>query len=431
MFNIAMNELKKMGAIGGAVALVLCWPLAVGHIGQKVIEDGIEHLNSDSVASELISYDRGYMSSHVETRYEVKDAVLKEQLEMDGLPTEFTVASEVTHGLFSLSAESIITNYPDFPLLLTTDTQLNGNTDYELSLDSWNYQGNDNQKVSFSISPAFARGTATVLGQVSLEASVPSIQLDFENGEQLILTDLAVSGDGKKEQDFWLGEQKASLKSFQILDEHHNRLFDINSASYTFKSALDTEQDKIDTQHLFDLKQLTYPEGGKLSDLNVDFALESLDRQAFEGLVGIYQANPSLEHADINTLAPLVETLFARGFKVSMNDMHFTLQDGEFKSKWLLEIPEGTDNVSKDPSIILPSLTGNIDAYMSNSMIGSHPMLSQGIDELVVMDMVKQQESGYQLNANVDNGQLVFENGQKIPLLALFLPLMMTQPAGQ
>ena len=426
-----MHQLKKMAAIGGAVALVLCWPFAVGHIGQKVIEDGIEHLDSDTVSAEVVRYDRGYLSSQVETRYRVNDPVLKEQLELDGLPTDFVVASDIQHGLFSLSAESVMVNYPDFPLLLNTVTQLNGNTDYDFTLGSWSYQGNESQNVDFSISPASASGTVTVLGQVSIDATIPSIQLDFENGEQLLVSDLSISGDGKKEQGFWLGEQQASMKNFRIVNQQHTSIFDIDTASYTFKSTLDTELDRIDTQHLFDLKALTYPEGGELSDLKVDFSLKSLDRTAFEGLVGIYQSNPSLQHADINTLAPLIETLFARGFKVAMNDMHFTLQDGEFKSKWLVEIPEGTTNVSKDPSLIIPALTGNMDAYMSNAMIASHPMLSQGVDELVVMEMIEQQESGYQLKADIENGQLMFGNGQKIPLLALFLPLMMGQPGAQ
>ncbi len=179
-----MNQLKKYGAIGGAVALVLCWPLAVGQIGQQVVEDGVEQLNNEGIRAEVVSYDRSYLSSVAETRYQVEDLVLKEQLEVDGLPTEIVVKSEISHGLFSLTANSQITNFPDFPLTLKTVTQLNGNTEFELALGSWSYQDQE-QKVSMSISPAVATGTATVLGQLTFNANIPSIQLDFENGEQL------------------------------------------------------------------------------------------------------------------------------------------------------------------------------------------------------------------------------------------------------
>jgi uncharacterized protein YdgA (DUF945 family) len=426
-----MNQLKKYGAIGGAVALVLCWPLAVGHIGQQVVEDGVEQLNNEGVTAEIVTYDRGYLSSNVETRYQVNDPVLKEQLEVDGLPTEVVVQSEISHGLFSLTANSHIQNYPDFPLALKTVTQLNGNTEFALSLDSWSYQGDDAQKVSMSISPSVATGTATVLGQLTFNANIPSIQLDFENGEQLTLTDLSANGVGKKEQGFWLGDQSVTLKNFTILDEMHTSILNIDDLGYTFKSSFDSEADRIDTQHIFSMSNMTYPDGGQLSDLKVDFALTSLDRKSFEGLVDLYQTNPTIAQADITTLAPLIETLFARGFNVAMNDMHFKVADDEFKSNWLLKVPEGTENVSRDPSVVMPALTGNMNAYMSEGMVNVNPMLAQGIDELVVMEMVTQQDAGYQMKADIEGGQLVFANGQKIPLVALFLPLLMGQSMGQ
>ncbi|MGR5175038.1 DUF945 family protein [Vibrio parahaemolyticus] len=426
-----MNQLKKYGAIGGAVALALCWPLAVGHIGQKIVEDGVDQLNNEGVSAEVTSYNRSYLSSSVETRYQVQDPILKEQLEVDGLPTEMLVKTHINHGLMSLTADSNITNFPEFPLKLKTVTQLNGNTEFELTLDSWNYQSNAEQTVSMSISPSIATGTATVLGQLAFSANIPSIQLDFDSGEQLTVTDLNATGTGKKEKGFWLGEQSASVKNFSILDPAHTSLFNIDKAGYTFKSTFNAETDRIDTQHVFDMTEMTYSDGERVSDLNVDFALTSLDRSAFEGLVDIYQSNPSLAQADINTLAPLIETLFARGFQVSMNGMQFKIADDEFKSKWLLEVPEGTNNVSRDPSLVMPALTGNMNAYMSEGMVNAYPVLAEGIDELMVMEMIKQKGEGYELDASIEAGQLVFENGQRIPLIALFLPLLMGQSMGQ
>ena len=56
-----MQNLKKFGAIGGAISLALCWPLAVGQIGQSIIEDGIANMNDDMVKGEIVEYDRGYL----------------------------------------------------------------------------------------------------------------------------------------------------------------------------------------------------------------------------------------------------------------------------------------------------------------------------------------------------------------------------------
>ena len=129
-----MENLKKMGAIGGAISLALCWPLAVGQIGQSIIEDGIANTNDEMVKGEVVEYDRGYLSSVVLTRYTVVDPEIKAQLERDGLPTAFDVTSDVTHGLTSLSADSRLVDADFLPLTMHSQTQLNGNTDFTLDL---------------------------------------------------------------------------------------------------------------------------------------------------------------------------------------------------------------------------------------------------------------------------------------------------------
>ncbi|EKM32212.1 hypothetical protein VCHENC02_2208, partial [Vibrio harveyi] len=174
-----MENLKKIGAIGGAISLALCWPLAVGQIGQTIIEDGIANMNDEMVKGEIVEYDRGYLSSVVLTRYTVVDPEIKAQLERDGLPTAFDVTSDVTHGLTSLSADSKLVDADFLPLTMHSKTQLNGNTDFMLNLASWNYQ-NDAQGMHLSSSPAQVKGNVTVLGDLNYQVSIPSVQIDFE-----------------------------------------------------------------------------------------------------------------------------------------------------------------------------------------------------------------------------------------------------------
>ena len=49
-----MKQLRKIGAIGGAISLALCWPLAVGQIGQNAITDGVAKLNNSSNQAEIV-----------------------------------------------------------------------------------------------------------------------------------------------------------------------------------------------------------------------------------------------------------------------------------------------------------------------------------------------------------------------------------------
>ncbi|WP_267902834.1 DUF945 family protein [Vibrio metschnikovii] len=109
-----MQNIKRIGAIGGAVVLVLCWPLAVGQIGQKAITHGLENLTNEQISAELIHYDRGYLSSHVSARFTVLDERVRQQLISEGLPTQWIVDSDIQHQLFSLSAQSRLPEYPNY-----------------------------------------------------------------------------------------------------------------------------------------------------------------------------------------------------------------------------------------------------------------------------------------------------------------------------
>lgn len=94
-----MKSIKMIGAVGGAVALGLCWPLAVGQIGESAIKDGLNSFESPSTKAELVNYQRGYLSSQMQTRYKITDPTIVAQLEAEGIPTEILVDSTLTHGL--------------------------------------------------------------------------------------------------------------------------------------------------------------------------------------------------------------------------------------------------------------------------------------------------------------------------------------------
>jgi uncharacterized protein YdgA (DUF945 family) len=110
-----------------------------------------------------------------------------------------------------------------------------------------------------------------------------------------------------------------------------------------------------------------------------------------------------------------------------MNKMALKVGEGEFDSNWSFAIPEGTKDVLQDPSVILSALTGNLDTFVSTQLAADYPFVQQGVDELVMMEMATQNEKGYQLKADVKDGNLVFANGQQVPLVALLVPLMMQQ----
>ncbi|ELG2043778.1 DUF945 family protein [Vibrio fluvialis] len=421
-----MKTIKRIGAVGGAISLALCWPLAVGQIGQNVITDGVNHIDNDKVKAEVVSYDRGYLTSTVQTRYSIVDPAIKLQMEAEGISTEVVMNSEVHHGLLSLTAVSTFPDYPDFPMVINSTTRLNGNTEYTAQTETWHYANNGENPFTLSVTPMVFKGTATTLGELTYSASIPSIDMDFPTGEKVQMSNLAGEGQGIQQNGFWIGQQKMTMEQLNTQDTAGDSPFSAKQASYEFTSTLDESKQRFSSQHIIKIGELVN-ESGKVNDVQIDFTLGDVDSQSFAKLSDIYQENPDMSQQAISEALPYVDILFAKGFKVSMNKMALKVGEGEFDSNWSFAIPEGTKDVLQDPSVILSALTGNLDTFVSTQLAADYPFVQQGVDELVMMEMATQNEKGYQLKADVKDGNLVFANGQQVPLVALLVPLMMQQ----
>ena len=75
----------------------------------------------------------------------------------------------------------------------------------------------------------------------------------------------------------------------------------------------------------------------------------------------------------------------------------------------------------------MSALKGHINSYFSNELVKEYPFMKHTVEGAVANKMVKQSNDGYELKAKIEDGNLVFEDGQKIPLLSLFLSSMMQQ----
>ncbi|WP_104034799.1 DUF945 family protein [Vibrio jasicida] len=419
-----MENLKKIGAIGGAISLALCWPLAVGQIGQTIIEDGIANMNDDMVKGEIVEYDRGYLSSVVLTRYTVVDPDIKTQLERDGLPTTFDVTSDLSHGLTSLTADSKLVDADFLPLTMHSKTQLNGNTAFTLDLDSWNYQ-NDAQGMSLSTSPLQITGDVTVLGDLNYQVSVPSVQVDFENGEEIHLTELTGQGKGKQAKGYWLGEQTFSLQKLDVVDAQLAPMFMIENATYNGNTSLNETGDKLNSKLNLEANQLRLTDGTDVDNFKLDFSIADVDSQSFDQIMSIYQNSPMLDEQEIQTLLPHIDTLFSKGFKLSVNELSLAFGEGKFRNEWQLSVPEGTDNITQDPMKLMMATSGSLSTYFSDELVDLYPFIQESVDELMVMELIEKKDNGYQLKAQISDGKLKFENGQEFPLIALLMPALM------
>jgi uncharacterized protein YdgA (DUF945 family) len=314
---------------------------------------------------------------------------------------------------------------PEFPLTLNTTTQLNGNTDFDLQLSAWNQVSEGVDGAIVSVTPSTLKGHVSVLGDITYDLDVPSVEIDFNSGEKVLMSGLSGQGTGKKMNSFWLGEQTLKVTEASVVNVDQTPLFSMHDSQYTFRSSFDEMAKTVNSQHQVDLNDLLTADG-TVDSVSIDLAFGDLDSESFEKLVNLYQNNPMLTSADIETAIPYVENLFSKGFYLAMNKMAVKLsEDSEFESKWKITVPEGTSNVTQNPAMILPALTGDLNTFFSSGLVTEYPFIKQGIDEAMVMELIQETEQGYQIRAELKEGNLVFENGQQIPLMALLLPALL------
>lgn len=139
--------LGKIGAVGGAVAVALCWPFATGQIGERIYLDTLGQYENPYLAVSNDSYQRGYLNSEAVSKIELKDE-LKFLFEDEGLPTVWFVKHHVSHGFMGVSSTSELLVDEELqpmanalwgenvaPVTFTTSTALTRKTDFTFQIN--------------------------------------------------------------------------------------------------------------------------------------------------------------------------------------------------------------------------------------------------------------------------------------------------------
>lgn len=418
-----MNKLQKIGAVGGVLALVACWPAVVGKVGEEALRQGVKTLQMNGVQTQVLDYQRGYLSSKMVSQFTVVDPKLLEQLTRDGLPKQWTITSDISHGLFGLTSQSHISDHPDVPISLTTHTQLNGNTQFELDIEQWNYQ-NDLKGVAFSLQPSQISGSLTVLGGLTYQASVPSIQIAFANGDALKLDNIQGQGSGKQAHGYFVGEQSWSIENSQLTDITSEALAKIQKANYHMVTSFDETEEKLTSVADLSIEHLESLGIDPINALKLRFAINDIDRQALDKTRQLIDRSGEVTSAQLQQLLPALDRLFAQGFEIDLQALSFDVADGEVSAKGVITIPASEDHITKNPFNVLQGMSGQFDSHVTDEVAESYPSLHQTLDELVVMEMVTADKDQYRFKADLKQGKLILSNGKEIPLLAILVPML-------
>ncbi|CAM2834230.1 YdgA family protein [Vibrio rarus] len=417
-----MKKLKLLAAAGGAVALVAIWPLAVGQIGQTIVTDGVKNIHNQDVTVSLEEYHRGYLTSEAKTLVTVTDPQALAQLNTLGLPTEYEFVHVIHHGIVSLNSDSYYAQNPE--LKLNTKTQLNGNTEFSTDIAKQQFKFEGSEPFTAVLNSLSISGSITVLGQLDYTMNMPSLEIDYQNGAVVHFDGLSSNGNGKFEQDFWMGQQKLALDGFVVNDHDGNNVFELSGLTYQFETTQDEAAQTLQADYALALKEFKNHDG-EAANLDLKFTAGGLDKTAFLALTQMYQNSPVWTEQDTAKAIPNINALLEKGFSVSLNHFSVDVDEGHFKSDWHMSLPSAKDNAIDNPMHLVDVMQGDMNAFVSSDLVMAYPFIQQNLDELLIMEVAKQTDDGYSMSLQMQDGKIKFANGKEMPLISLLMPMMM------
>ncbi|WP_072054354.1 DUF945 family protein [Aliivibrio fischeri] len=425
-----MNELKKYAAIGGAIALVACWPFATGKIGEAIFKDGIASYDNSVIAIENLSYDRGYLSSTAQSRIHVVDPGLSAELEHAGYPTDIIVNHEISHGLLSISSVSTFeteANKSDFikGLKLTTESQLTGTTDLLLSSQDANFVNDDLRAQGVEkLFVAASEVSATVQkdGQFSLVYNLPKTELRLDNQSEFIVDNVKGQSVGHYVGDIFIGEANIGMDKLLLNDVEGQNHNEVKGFNYTSINQIKEVKDKSEDNALTSSNKLTINEivtdSGTLENGVFDLSFEELNYDALIKLVPLLQ-DQEITPEKVQQLMLSFDLLAAKGFKVNLNEFSADVLGSKVNSQILLTLPAGTARASQNADKLVQTLQGSSELVIAKKLVDETPELRMQMDELLVNEFATEEGDNYRLSATIANGQIELPNGQKMPLFML------------
>lgn len=416
-----MDKLKTYFAAGGAVVLVACWPLVVGQIGQRVAEDHLSKMHDNSYEVELKKYERGYLSSDAEFRVTVTAPEARAWLNANQLPVDYTFNSHFTHGLVSINGVTTSAN-KNFPIAINSKTQLNGNTLLTANTDDITF-ANEHSLWRSHISPMTINADVTVSGKVIYKVTTSGFDSVSADGYRFALTNFSGEGEGKQFKHFWLGKNKLQVEKaiFSPADQQDEIQF--HNMTYSLES--DAKNARFSSRHQLQIGELAN-KTDHLKHGEVDIKIGDLDADLLDQLA-TYSKSLSSGNVDIEAvradMVGVLNRLIAKGLYIDVNKLGFSYKDGKTENQFKLSVPPSNEQSKTDISTVIQSVEGRAHSTFDKSFVVNFPNLQAALDELVVIEMASDTEKNYELKAEIKDGNVLFPNGKKMPIISILFPL--------
>ncbi|MGF1686120.1 YdgA family protein [Photobacterium japonica] len=432
--------LKKIGAVGGAVALVLCWPFATGQIGERIYLDTIGQYANPYLTVSNDSYDRGYLSADAVSQVAFKGE-LKTVFEDEGLPTVWRIHHHVTHGVFGVSTTSELMvdaalkptieklwgqGVP--PFTLETDTALTRTTDFTLKVNSLKAGEATGTRAEFA---AFdMTGWVDAKGAGEFQYLWPSASLITEANEEMRLTSLTGGGKGRLDGQFWIGDQHLSLESVSFNDLSSDQHVGMEKLAVSMNNVLSTPDGKnasplLTNSNQIKVGKLRSLEGEEFSNFNFQMAFSDLDYPSIHQLGEFSDVMDStMTDAQVEAMSNALDQLVAKGLKFAISDLSVVTPQGDVKSRLTLQVKPGLTDASQNLAKISESIDGDLFLSLPVTLVDADPALSERAVTLEENGIIERTATDYVAKMSIEGDKLILSNGDQLPIAMLLMLFM-------
>ncbi|ELR64958.1 hypothetical protein C942_02050 [Photobacterium marinum] len=435
--------LKQVGAVGGAVAIALCWPLATGQIGEQVYQDTVGQYENPYLTISNESYDRGYLSSDAVSRIEINEE-WKPVFEDEGLPTVWHLHHKVEHGIMKVTSSSELVldenlkPYADSmwgkdvaPISFTSSTALNGKTDFNITLNPMNYKNDLGAKAD--IKALVFEGTIDTKGAGEFRYNLPEATIITTADEAMTLTGLKGSGKGKLDGQFWIGSQDVSLQHVSFKDLSSDKSVEVDNVELAMNNVLaqsaSSEEPKADqlltNTNMMRIDKIVSLEGREYRDFRFNVSFADLNYPAISRLGNMAEdLNEQITPEQAEEAALALDLLVAKGLKFSIDDLSIVTPEGDVKSNLNMVVAPGIARASQNLAQVAEKLTGEINLVLPVELVEADPALHQKATMMEQNDIITKDKEKYSLHMKIEGDKIILASGDQLPLAMLLMLFM-------
>ncbi|WP_299013924.1 DUF945 family protein [uncultured Photobacterium sp.] len=435
--------LKQIGAVGGAVAIALCWPFATGQIGEQIYLDTVGKYENPYLTISSESYDRGYLNSDAVSRIEIKDE-WKPVFDNEGLPTVWQVRHKVKHGFMGVTSSSELVLDDELkpvadrlwgegvaPVSFTSSTALSGKTDFNITMNPLKYKNEEGAQAD--IKAFVLEGTVDAKGAGEFSYHLPQASITTTANEAMNMTDLRGNGKGMLDGQFWIGSQDVSLQHVSFQDLASDQSVEVDNVVLAMNNVLSQPDSKSGQQvdlHLTNtntmrIDKIVSLDGREYRDFYFKVAFSDLNYPAISRLGNMAEdIDDQMTQAQAEEAALALDLLVAKGLKFSIDDLSIVTPEGNVKSNVNMVVAPGIARASENMAQVAEKLTGEINLILPIKLVEADPALHEKATMMEQNDVIEKDEQNYSLHMQIEGDKIILASGDQLPLAMLLMLFM-------